>query len=76
MATYKIDETGLIHIGLLTFTYAELQAEIDSITRDLTKYTDAMEFMREHLTLEQANARYASDVQTAWAQIGVKGGGM
>ncbi|MFA5053380.1 MAG: hypothetical protein WC565_04940 [Parcubacteria group bacterium] len=60
--------------------YAHLQERLDRATRERDcmrfVYCDAMAYMREHLTLEQANAKYAVDTNTAWAQMGVKGGAM
>jgi len=70
-------------------TYAELQDSIDSLKRNiiakgerptririLQEQEDAMAYMREHLTVEMANAKYAVDTNTAWAAIGVKGGAL
>ena len=82
---YKIDGVGRIHIGREAFpyTYAELQEELDYEVRRLVVLRDALTFIREHMAVgdlapdaEFANAKYASDVQTAWAQMGAKGGAM
>ena len=60
--------------------YAHLLERLDRAVRDgdCSRYTyaDALAYMREHLTLEMANARYATDTNTAWAAMGVKGGAM
>ena len=60
--------------------YAHLQDRLDRAVRDgdCARYTyaDAMAYMREHLTVEMANAKYATDTQCAWVRMGVKGGAM
>lgn len=61
--------------------YEDLQGIIDTLTLDilrtpgaktmqlvLAEFLGAMAYLRENLTLEQANAKYATDVNTAWAR--------
>lgn len=72
MSEYPMRD-GFILIDGEPLTYAQLQNRIGQTETDLRNYRDAMAQMREHLTLEQANARYATDVQTAWANMMING---
>jgi hypothetical protein len=67
--------------------YEDLQHEIDVLTLDIFQYPNAklmqmvlaemrgaMAYLRERLTVEQANAAYASETNCSWAHLGTKGG--
>lgn len=58
-----------------SYEYVQRRAE-DLEFEDAWVWQGALRFMQRHLTLEAANARYASDVQTAWARMGCRGGVM
>ncbi|MFA4974684.1 MAG: hypothetical protein WC683_18920 [bacterium] len=83
---YQMDgDTVIVERGGLhyRYTYGELQQSIERHTvfaqkaaENLETMRGAMGYLRERLTLEQANARYATDTQTAWGRMGVKGGAM
>jgi hypothetical protein len=83
---YQMDgDTVIVERGGLhyRYTYEELQQSVERHTvfaqkaaENLATMAGALRFMREHLTLELANAKYAADTNTAWAAMGCKGGAM
>jgi hypothetical protein len=75
MNTYQMID-GLILVDGAALTYEQLQNRVEWAMTELRTYQGALEYLREHLTLEQASARYAVGVNTGWALAGIKGGNL